>query len=156
MEGKGERRAERGWGQWEGNTGQGRSEHLSSISLAWQARKKTWRGRCPQLTASRASAQEARLPCPLMPSILPRFKRGNVLFLRHRPVETWQPLDGSDPIGILVTHGFLPRPLNCGCSHSKRLKATGSKRQKKSLFPALRCFHETAGLLAMAEGFRTF
>lgn len=42
---------------------------------------------------------------------------------------TWQPLDGSDPTGILVTSGCLLQPLKCGCSHSKRLKVTGSKRK---------------------------
>lgn len=42
---------------------------------------------------------------------------------------TWQPLDGSDPTGILVTSGCLLQPLKCGCSHSKRPKVTGSKRK---------------------------
>lgn len=65
----------------------------------------SWRGRYTQLTASWASAQEARLPCPLMPSILLRFKRGNVLFISHPPGETWQPEMALIPQGswLLVT-----------------------------------------------------
>lgn len=124
---------------------------------AWQARTESWRGRCTQLTASWARAQEARSPCPGLPAILLRFKRGNVLFISHRPAEAWQPLDGSDPTGILVTSGCLLLPLNCVCSNSKRLKVTRSKRKKKKfLFSVLRCFHEATGLLVMAAGFRTF
>lgn len=121
----------------------GRSACLLSAQ-AWQAWTESWRGRCAQLTASWASAQEARSPCPLMPSILLRFKRGNVLFIGHRPVETWQPLDGSDPTGILVTSACLLLPLNRGCSNSKRLDGGDwTKGKRKSSFSVFCRFHET-------------
>ena len=93
---------------------------------------------------------------PTNASILLRFKRGNVLFISHQPVEIWQPLDGSDPTGILATRGCLFQPLNWGCSQSKRPKVIGSKRKKKSCLPVFRCFRETASSLVMAEDFRTF
>lgn len=92
---------------------------------------------------------------PTNASILLRFKRGNVLFISHQPVEIWQPLDGSDPTGILATRSCLLQPLNWGCSQSKRPKVIGSKR-KKSCFPVLCCFRETASFLVMAKDFRTF
>lgn len=93
---------------------------------------------------------------PTNASILLRFKRGNVLFISHQPVEIWQPLDGSDPTGILATRGCLLQPLNCRCSQSKRPKMIGSKRKRQSCFPVLRCFRETASFLVTAEDFRTF
>lgn len=85
---------------------------------------------------------------PANAAILLGFRKGNVQFISHRPVQTGQPLDGSDPTGILVTSGCLLWPPNCGCSHSQR--------QKKSLFPALCGFPEAAGRLVRAEGFRRF
>lgn len=39
---------------------------------------------------------------PIKASTLLRFKRGNVLFISYPTGETWQPLDGSDPKGILL------------------------------------------------------
>lgn len=72
---------------------------------------------------------------PIKASTLLRFKRGNVLFISYPTEETWQPLDGSDPTGILVTNGCLLLPLYCGCSNSKRPKVTGSKREVE--FPFL-------------------
>lgn len=71
---------------------------------------------------------------PINASTLLRFKRGNVLFISHPTGETWQPLDGSDPKGILVTNGCPLLPLYCGCSNSKRPKVTGSKREGESPF----------------------
>lgn len=123
-----------GVGAWKGIQARERASSCLLSGLAWKVWMESWRGRCTQLTASWASTQEVRLPCPLMLPIFLRFKKGNVLFISHRPVETWQPLDGSDPAGILVTSGCLLLPLNCGCSNSKRLKVTGSKRRKKILF----------------------
>lgn len=72
---------------------------------------------------------------PIKASTLLRFKRGNVLFISYPTGETWQPSDGSDPKGILVTNGCLLLPLYCGCSNSKRPKVTGSKREGE--FPFL-------------------
>lgn len=128
------------WGQLEGNTSKGAHKQVSTCLLsaqAWQAWMESWRGRCTQLTASWASAQGARLPCPLLPSILLMFKRGNVLFISHRPVETWQPLDGFDPIGILIMGGCLLLPLNCRRSNSKRLKVTRNKKKRNLFCPLL-------------------
>lgn len=134
-------------GGWKGILARERASGCLLSGLAWKVWMESWRGRCTQLTASWASTQEARPPCPLMLPILLRFKKGNVLFISHRPVETWQPLDGSDSTGILVTSGCLLLPLNCGCSNSKRPEVTGSKRKKKILFSVLCCFHETVELL---------
>lgn len=104
-------------------------------------------GRSTQLMASWA-AHGGQATMPTNAAILLGFRKGNVQFISHRPVQTGQPLDGSDPTGILVTSGCLLWPPNCGCSHSQR--------QKKSLFPALCGFPEAAGRLVRAEGFRRF
>ena len=143
-----EAKGQKGWGVggWKGIQAREGMSACPLSALAWKAWMESWRGRCAQLTASWASTQEARPPCPLMQPILLRFKKGNVLFISYRPVEAWQPLDGSDPTGILVTSGCLLLPLNCGCSNSKRPKVTGSKRKKKILFSVLCCFPQTVGL----------
>lgn len=63
----GERRKERamrGARQLGGSASRAGSERLSSLSPGLAARMESWRGRCLQLTASWASAQEARSPCP--------------------------------------------------------------------------------------------
>lgn len=95
------------------------------------------------LVGQRTGGQVAR---PIMPSILLRFKRGNVLFISRGPVETWQPLDGSDPTGILVTSNCLLPPLSCGCSNSKRPEIDWKRKGKENpLFWASAAFVRLLG-----------
>lgn len=132
---KGPRRVgEHGW-SWKGMQA-GRGCMPVFCQPGREAWMESWRGRCPQLTASWASAQKARPPDPIMLSILLRFKRGNVLFISHQPVETWQPPDGSDPTKIFVNSGHLSCLPNVGVLTAKswRCLEVKGKRELSLLF----------------------
>lgn len=132
-----------GKGKEEGQEGLGAAGRECTLFYQlWLAgvERKSWRGRCTQLTPLVGQHIGGQATIPTNASILLRFKRGNVLFISHQPVEIWQPLDGSDPTGILDTVGCLLQPLNWGCSQSKGQRQTGSKRKKAAFlsFAAVR------------------
>lgn len=96
----------------------------------------SWRERYLQLTASWASAQQAR---PLRPVIPPSFSGltgGNVLFISHRPVETWQLGVARIPKGSRLPVATSACLSSVGVLTAKGRRALQAKGRKEKTKPS--------------------